>query len=131
MLKLIARNEIITNEEPLALGVEFNTNDSIRYNAETNEIALVRPGYYDIDITMSFTNVTVDSAAIMLVADGVALPAAIATTPITAPTEEVTLNLSDTIRVLPSNLREYAKIGIMSTMDATLTNAIVTVKKVR
>lgn len=109
----------------------WNTNNNTAYDSTNNAVRILQSGFYDVALTIVLTGITTNVSA-QLYADGVAIPEAIATATVGATTDIVTLNIADTIRVLPTVLTSIADLSVRlsgTTTTADITSAVLTVEK--
>ena len=110
---------------------ELNTNNNTRRNAVTNAVDIATSGLYNIDLTLNATNVAVGDVTVSLFGDGVALPESAVSATSGAVTDLISFNIHDTIRVTPDMNMAHASIGVQSTVAMDITNAVLTIEKVR
>lgn len=107
----------------------FNTNDNTEF--ENGVVTIVEPGFYEVDVMITYNNSTSEIVNAQLYADGVAIPESLSNVTSGAVTDLATINITDAFRVLPSELRQYAKLSVRVSEPVTIQNAILVVKKVR
>lgn len=86
------------------------------------------PGYYDVSVMATVTGVTVSPIAIQLFDGDTPIADAIAETDITATTGIHTVNITDTIRVVPNLVNTFARLSVRVGGDATIESANITIE---
>lgn len=102
-------------------------------NRNTNPVGngaveLRTPGYYDVALMATVTGVTVSPVAIQLYDGETPIAETVAETDITATTGIHTVNITDTIHVLPSAVDTFARLSARVSGDATISSAIMTLE---
>lgn len=85
-------------------------------------------GYYDVALMATVTGVTVSPIAIQLYDGETPIAETVAETDITATTGIHTVNITDTLRVLPNIVDSYARLSARVSGDATIANAVITIE---
>lgn len=125
----------IINTTPVAadanipFSVVWNTNSNTRYNSTENTIEILSPGYYDVAVNLSVTDIAASPAAAQLYANGEPIIDSIAESDITATTGIVTLTIVDTIRVLPTDSFTFASLSARLGSAGTVLSGVITVEK--
>lgn len=102
-------------------------------NRNTNPVGngaveLRASGYYDVNVMATLTGVTVSPIAIQLYDGETPIAETLAETDITATTGIHTVNITDTIRVLPNAVDSFARLSVRVGGDATVNNAVMTIE---
>lgn len=113
----------------IPFSVVWNTNQNTRYNSNENTLQILSPGYYDIAVNLSITDIATSPASAQLYADGEPLADSLTETDITATTGIATLTIVDTIRVLPTDSFTFASLSVRLGSAGTVLNGVITVEK--
>lgn len=102
-------------------------------NRNTNPIGngvveLRASGYYDVSVMATVTGVTTSPIAIQLYDGETPIAETVAETDINATTGIHTVNITDTIRVLPNVVDSYARLSVRVSGDVTISSAIMTIE---
>lgn len=115
----------------IPFGVVWNTNRNTAYNAANDTIVIREAGYYNVNVSLVVTGSTPTTVTAQLFANGDAVADGIASADITATTGIQTLNITDTIRVVPANNNAYLELAVQLADAATINAGNITVEKVR
>ena len=102
-------------------------------NRNTNPIGngaveIRTPGYYDVALMATVTGVTVSPVAIQLYDGETPIAESVAETDITATTGIHTVNITDTIRLIPNDINTFARLSARVSGDATISSAVITIE---
>lgn len=118
---------VLTTDAIIPFNTVWNTNRNTVPLAN-GEIQLRASGYYDVALMATVTGVTVSPIAIQLYDGDTPIAETVAETDITATTGIHTVNISDTIRVIPNIDNTYARLSARVSGDATISSANITVE---
>lgn len=121
----------VTADTNIPFVVIWNTNGNTRYNTQNNSIEITNPGYYNVSVLLNVTGSANATIGAQLFADDVAIAETLAETTITATTGLANIEIVDTIRVRPNETFSFADLSVQLDGAATITNAVITVEKVR
>lgn len=110
---------------------ELNTNRNTVPNATLSAVDIVTSGLYNIDLTLNASNIAIGDATVSLLGDGIVLPESVVSATSEAVTDNITFNIHDTIRVTPDLNGTHATISVQSSVDLDVSNAVLTIEKVR
>jgi hypothetical protein len=102
--------------------VKFDLGDNIAHTAGSSDIIVRRPGFYEVNLDISFTTEaapTTQPVSVQLFANGVAIPDAIISTNITA-TENTNASFNTIIRALPGVPYQNVTLTVVPTNDITI-----------
>lgn len=125
----------LTNATLAAVGSTIPLGSTIRrkgccISMNGSAINVAEPGYYDVDVSATFTAPVAGNVTVALLQEGVAVPGGTATTTITTPTTQVeNIGITATIRV-PCGAAPDALTLVVSGVAATFSNVAVRVTKV-
>jgi len=91
-------------------------------------VELRAAGYYDVTLMATLTGVTVSPVTVQLYDGETPIAETVAETDITATTGIHTVNITDTIRVVPNITDTYARLSARVGGDATIANAVLTIE---
>lgn len=131
MFKGTITNATVLADTNIPLTVAYNTNDNTAYSTANNAVAILKPGFYDVDVNLVVTDVAVGDITAQLYANDVAIAEAVAIETIGATTDFITLPIMDMLRVLPTTLTEFARLSVRLDVPATVVSGVVVVEKVR
>lgn len=107
---------------------ELNTNKNVSYNEGI--ITFLHPGYYEVMCLLNLTGVAQGDITAQIYNGAEAITESAATGTSTATTDDITLNVYDVINVEKQENDEYAKISVSTSAAATVSNSVITVKKI-
>lgn len=119
---------VLTTDSIIPFNTVWNTNANT-VPVGNGEVELRTSGFYDVSIMATVTGVTVSPIAIQLFDGDEPIAETVAETDITATTGIHTLNITDTIRVIPNIVRTFARISARVGGDATISSANITIEK--
>lgn len=131
MFKGTITNATVLADTNIPLTVAYNTNDNTAYSTANNAVAILKPGFYDVDVNLVVTDVAVGDITAQLYANDVAIAEAVAIETSGATTDFITLPIMDMLRVLPTTLTEFARLSVRLDVPATVVSGVVVVEKVR
>lgn len=131
MFKGTITNATVLADTNIPLIVAYNTNDNTAYSTANNAVAILKPGFYDVDVNLVVTDVAVGDITAQLYANDVAIAEAVAIETSGATTDFITLPIMDMLRVLPTTLTEFARLSVRLDVPATVVSGVVVVEKVR
>lgn len=105
----------------------WNTNRNTNPTGD-GAVELRAPGYYDVALMATVTGVTTSPIAIQLYDGETPIAETEAETDINATTGIHTVNITDTIKVLPNAVDSYARLSARVSGAVTITNAILTIE---
>ncbi len=109
----------------------WNTNNNTRYNANENVLEFNNGGYYNVNAILNVANVGATPISIAFYANGQIIAETTESADVTPTTGLYALEVKDTIKVDPTINSSLANISIRTTQNATISNAVFTVEKVR
>lgn len=109
----------------------WNTNNNTRYNANENVLEFNNGGHYNINAILNVTNVGATPISVAFYANGQIITETIESADVTPTTGLYALEVKDTIKVDQTINSSLANISIRTTQNATISNAVFTVEKVR
>lgn len=127
---IISATDIPVNQN-LPFSVKWNTNSNTRYNVGTDTVDIYSAGYYDVAVKLVLTGVTTDVTA-QLYANGAPIAESAVTATVGATTDIITLNIVDTVHVVPTSLNNVATLSVRlsgTTTTADIDVALITVEK--
>ena len=127
----IVNDITVTANTNIPFTTKLNTNGNTSYDATNNVINILNSGLYNVDLMVNMTDVAVGDVSIQLVGDGVVIPETVLTATSGSVTDALNFSVHDTIRVSPTVANTFATIGVQATVGGTISNAILTVEKVR
>lgn len=135
MLQLIntSSNAVAANGT-LPLTIDFNTNQNVAtFDAANGQIVFIQPGIYKVTANFVFSAAAAGANTIVARSGSTGVNVAGMTASFTSSiaAQSATYTLTKDIRVQPSAPGSYARISFLSTTAGTMTNAIVTVEKIR
>ena len=105
----------------------WNTN--VNTNPTGNgSVQLRTSGFYDVNVMATVSGITVSPFAIQLFDGDTPIAESVAETDITATSGIHTVNITDTIRVLPNAVNTYARLSARVSGDATINSAALTIE---
>lgn len=125
----------LTNPTLVAVGSTIPLGSIIRrrggcISMNGSAVNVLEPGYYDVDVSATFTAPTAGNVTVSLLQDGVAVSGMNATTTITTATTQVeNMGITGTIRVLCGSAPDALTL-VVSGVAATFSNVAVRVTKV-
>ena len=123
----ITNTTVLTADNIIPFNTVWNTNRNT-VPVGNGEIELRAAGYYDVAIMATITGVTVSPIAIQLYDGDTPIAETVAETDITATTGIHTVNITDTIHVLPNAVNTFARISVRVAGDATIESANITIE---
>lgn len=106
----------------------WNTN--INTNPTGNgSVQLRTSGFYDVNVMATVSGITVSPFAIQLFDGDTPIAESLAETDITATTGIHTVNITDTIRVLPNVIDSFATLSVRVSGTSTINSAVMTIEK--
>lgn len=111
--------------------VDWNTNNNTRYDITTNAIEFLNGGKYNVNVLLNLTGTAGTTISAQLYANGVAIPETLAGAELTASTGILALTIVDTINVANILNNQLANISVRLNGNATVSNGLITVEKVR
>lgn len=123
----ITNPTVLTTDAIIPFNTVWNTNKNT-VPSGTGEVELRTAGYYDVAVMATVTGVTVSPIAIQLYDGDEPIAETVAETDITATTGIHTVNITDTIHVVPSILPTFAKLSVRVGGDVTISSAVMTIE---
>ena len=121
----------ITANTNIPFITELNTNSNTSYDATLNAIDITTSGLYNIDLTLNASNVAEGDVTVALYGDGLILPESVVSATSIGATDLYSFNIHDTIRVTPDVDGTHARISVRPSVDIDVSNAVLTIEKVR
>lgn len=118
---------VLATDDIIPFNTVWNTNRNT-VPAGTGEVELRTAGYYDVAVMATVTGVTVSPIAIQLFDGDEPIAETVAETDITATTGIHTVNITDTIRVVPNILPTFARLSVRVGGDVTISSAVMTIE---
>lgn len=106
----------------------WNTNNNTK-PLGNGSVELNTSGYYDVNVMATVSGVTVSPFAIQLFDGEEPIAETLAETDITATTGIHTVNINDTLRVVPNALDTIARLSVRVNGAATINTAVLTIEK--
>lgn len=106
----------------------WNTNNNTR-PIGNGAVELATSGYYDVDVMATVSGITVSPFAIQLFDGETPIAEALAETDITATTGIHTVNITDTLRVVPNVVDSIARLSVRVSGASTINTAVMTIEK--
>lgn len=125
---IITTSTIVSANTNIPFNTVWNTNGNTSYNATNNTVSFLTPGYYDISGLVVATNVSGD-ITLGVYADGVEKPESKSSGTTEAVTDLITLPISETVYVRPSDISSLANISVQLSTGATIVNGLLTVER--
>lgn len=124
---IISAPTALTEGAIIPFNTVWNTNSNTRAVGD-GSVELRASGYYDVAVMVTVTGVTVSPISIQLFDGETPIAETLAETDITATTGIHTVNISDTIKVLPFADNSFARLSVRVSGVATVNNAILTIE---
>ena len=118
---------VLTTDAIIPFNTVWNTNRNT-VPIGNGEIELRASGYYDVSLMATITGVTVSPISIQLYDGDEPIAETVAETDITATTGIHTVNITDTIKVLPNIINTYARLSARVNGNATINSAALTIE---
>lgn len=124
----IIADTTLTTDAIIPFVTVWNTNGNTR-PVGNGAVELTTSGFYDIDVMATVTGVTVSPFAIQLFDGDTPIAESLAETDITATTGVHTVNITDTIRVIPNMVDSFARLSVRVSGASTINTAVMTIEK--
>lgn len=124
---IITTPTALTTDAIIPFRTVWNTNNNTRAVGD-GSVELRASGYYDVNVMATISGVTVSPIAIQLFDGETPIVETLAETDITATTGIHTVNITDTIKVIPYADDSFAKLSVRVSGVATIENAILTIE---
>lgn len=118
---------VLTTGSAIPFVTVWNTNRNT-VPIGSGEVQLRGSGYYDVSVMATISGVTVSPIIIQLYDGDTPIAETVAETDITATTGVHTVNITDTIKVIPSIDNTYARLSVRVGGDATINSAVMTIE---
>ena len=105
----------------------WNTNVNTRPTGN-GSVELRTSGFYDVNVMATVSGITVSPFAIQLFDGDTPIAESLAETDITATTGIHTVNITDTIHVVPNILPTFARLSVRVGGDVTISSAVMTIE---
>lgn len=126
----IITDTTLTTDAIIPFITEWNTNSNT-HPVGNGAVELKASGYYDVNVMATVTGITVSPFAIQLFDGDTPIAESLAETDITATTGIHTVNITDTIRVLPNVDNTFATLSVRVSGVGTISSANMTIEKRR
>lgn len=106
----------------------WNTNLNTKPTGN-GSVQLTTGGFYDVNVMATVSGITVSPFAIQLFDGDTPIAESLAETDITATTGIHTVNITDTIRVIPNVVDSFATLSVRVSGVSTINSAVMTIEK--
>lgn len=128
MLRAYSKDIQVSANTPIPFNTtKFDVGNNISHIAGNSNIIVNRPGFYEVNLDISFTTEeapTTQPVSVQLFANGVAIPDAIISTNITA-TETTTASFNTVIRALPGVPYQNVTLTVIPTNAITISSVAI------